>query len=161
MEKLKEIRPGQSFKRLLVLLLLFCGQLIVIPAGGQNKESSRNLVLKLEGVSNSKGLIRITVFTKEEGFPEDSQKAVKTLSVPAQEGVIKVSLGKLPAGTYAIAVLHDENKNGKLDTNLVGYPKEGYGFSNNNLPTFRAPRFDEAAFSLNEEKEGLSVSIHY
>lgn len=161
MEKSKEIIPGQSFKWLLVLVLLFCGQLIVIPASGQSKEPFHNLVLKLEGVSNDKGLIRITVFNKEEGFPEDSEKAVKTISVPAQQGVVKVVLDKLPAGNYAIAVLHDENKNGKLDTNLVGYPKEGYGFSNNNLPTFRAHRFEEAAFTMSEEKEELSVRISY
>ena len=161
MEKSKEIIPGQSFKWLLFLVLLFCGQFIVIPASGQSEEPFHNLVLKLEGVSNDKGLIRITVFSKEDGFPEDSEKAVKTISVPAQQGVVRVVLNKLPAGNYAIAVLHDENKNGKLDTNLVGYPKEGYGFSNNNLPTFRAPRFEEAAFTMSEEKEELSVRISY
>jgi uncharacterized protein (DUF2141 family) len=31
-------------------------------------------------------------------------------------------------GKYAIAVIHDENCNGKLDTNMFGIPKEGYGF---------------------------------
>jgi uncharacterized protein (DUF2141 family) len=36
----------------------------------------------------------------------------------------------IPSGTYALVVLHDENMNGKLDTNWLGVPKEGYGFSN-------------------------------
>ena len=37
----------------------------------------------------------------------------------------------IPPGTYAIAVFHDENANGKLDKNFLGIPCEGYGASNN------------------------------
>ena len=37
----------------------------------------------------------------------------------------------LPAGNYAVQVMHDENENNKLDTNFMGMPIEGYGFSNN------------------------------
>ncbi|WP_232279356.1 DUF2141 domain-containing protein [Psychromonas ingrahamii] len=50
-------------------------------------------------------------------------------------------------GKYAMAVIHDENTNGKLDTNLIGVPKEGFGFSNNakallSAPSFSAPSFE-------------------
>lgn len=47
-------------------------------------------------------------------------------------------------GIYAVAVHHDANTNGKMDTNFFGIPKEGYGISNDPRPRFRAPRFDEA-----------------
>ena len=33
-------------------------------------------------------------------------------------------------GDYALAVIHDENGNGQLDT-FAGIPREGYGFSRN------------------------------
>ena len=46
----------------------------------------------------------------------------------------------------AVTLFHDENKNGKFDSNMIGYPLEGYGFSNNVVPQFRAPSFDECKF---------------
>ena len=52
----------------------------------------------------------------------------------------------IPAGTYALVVLHDENMNGKVDTNWIGIPKEGYGFSNDAKASFSAPSFKDASF---------------
>ena len=36
--------------------------------------------------------------------------------------------------------------NGKLDTNWLGIPKEGYGFSNDAKGSFGAPPFSAAGF---------------
>jgi len=63
----------------------------------------------------------------------------------------------LAAGTYAVMVMHDENGNGKLDTNFVGMPIEGYGFSNDpKVP--RKPTFDEAKFELGAD--GGAITLH-
>lgn len=35
-----------------------------------------------------------------------------------------MTLDALPFGSYAIGCVHDENGNGKLDTNLLGIPRE-------------------------------------
>ncbi|MBW3546147.1 MAG: DUF2141 domain-containing protein [Bacteroidetes bacterium] len=120
-----------------------------------------SITVAIEGVKGSKGVLRLTVFDKEEGFPGDSQKALRLISVPAKAGKLEVVIDKLPAGKYAVALLHDENENGELDTNLVGYPKEGYGASNNQLPTFRAPSFAEAAFQVPLADEALPILIRY
>ncbi len=40
-----------------------------------------------------------------------------------------------------MAVIHDENMNGKLDTNWMSSPKEGFGFSNNAAALLSAPSF--------------------
>ncbi|MBC6497515.1 MAG: DUF2141 domain-containing protein [Alphaproteobacteria bacterium GM7ARS4] len=55
---------------------------------------------------------------------------------------------ELPAGYYAIALYHDKNDNGELDTNIFGIPEESYGFSRNAEPLFSSPSFKEAAFRL-------------
>jgi uncharacterized protein (DUF2141 family) len=49
-------------------------------------------------------------------------------------------------GIYGISAYHDENKNGKLDTNVVGMPTEDYGASRDARGTFSAPSFDDAKF---------------
>jgi uncharacterized protein (DUF2141 family) len=47
-------------------------------------------------------------------------------------------------GNYAIAI-HDENRNGELDTNMFGIPKEGYGSSGKGHN--ECPSFSDAVFS--------------
>jgi uncharacterized protein (DUF2141 family) len=54
-------------------------------------------------------------------------------------------------GDYAFAIYHDENKNSKLDKNMLGVPTEYYGFSNNARRTFSAPSFQESSFDLNKD----------
>ena len=64
----------------------------------------------------------------------------------------------LPAGDYAVLLTHDENDNGTLDTNLVGMPVEGYGFSNN-PQVMRKPTFDEARFSVPASGIAIDISL--
>jgi uncharacterized protein (DUF2141 family) len=66
-----------------------------------------------------------------------------------------------PAGSYAPVVLHDENMNGKLDTNWLGVPKEGYGFSNDARASVGAPSFDDASFVYHGATLELTISLHY
>ena len=61
-------------------------------------------------------------------------------------------------GAYALAVIHDENMNGKLDTNWLGAPTEGYGFSNDPKALFSAPSFSAARFAYDGR---LTISLHY
>lgn len=69
---------------------------------------------------------------------------------------------KLPPGTYAIAVHHDENDNRKLDTNLLGIPQEGYGVSNNHIPALSAPTWQESKFTVEAGKTvELSIALRY
>lgn len=72
--------------------------------------------------------------------------------------VTTVTFDGVPAGRYALMVIHDENGNGTLDTNLVGMPVEGYGFSNNPR-VMRKPTFEEAAFDVGADALALDVSI--
>lgn len=72
--------------------------------------------------------------------------------------VTTVTFDGVPAGRYALMVIHDENGNGTLDTNLVGMPVEGYGFSNNPR-VMRKPTFEEAAFDVGADALALDVLI--
>ena len=64
----------------------------------------------------------------------------------------------LPAGTYAVQVMHDANGNDKLDTNFMGIPVEGYGFSNN--PTgLRKATFDEARFTIDDSPKAIVIRL--
>ncbi|HSN04253.1 MAG TPA: DUF2141 domain-containing protein [Nitrospira sp.] len=68
--------------------------------------------------------------------------------------------GILP-GTYAMAVIHDENMNGRLDTHLPGIPTEGYGFPNDAKGLIGAPSFSSARPPYKGENLNLSMSLRY
>lgn len=67
----------------------------------------------------------------------------------------------IPPGTYALAVIHDENMNGKLDTNWLWIPTEGYGFSNDATALLGAPSFSAASFHYDGGNLDLTISLHY
>ena len=79
-------------------------------------------------------------------------------SVPA--GARSVAFDALPVGDYAIAVIHDENGNRKLDT-LLGIPREGFGFSRNPAIGFGPPRFSAARFLLDKNGTAQDIRIRY
>ena len=72
--------------------------------------------------------------------------------------VTPVTFADVPAGRYALMVIHDENGNGKLDTNLVGIPVEGYGFSNNPR-VMRKPTWEESRFEFGGDAQAITVDL--
>ena len=57
---------------------------------------------------------------------------------------------------FEFPVLFSKDKNGKMTTNLVGYPIEPYGFSNNKFGKFGPPDFSDVSFTL---KSGQSLFL--
>jgi uncharacterized protein (DUF2141 family) len=67
----------------------------------------------------------------------------------------------IPSGTYAVSVFHDENSNGKLDTNFLGIPREGVGASNNAKGHLGPPKFSAAAFHHSGSRTALKITVKY
>ena len=128
----------------------------------QTKDTA-TLAVRVTGARNTKGKIGVTLFQNAEGFPDDVSKAMRQQSVEidAKTMSAQVTFKDIPQGTYAVSVLHDENGNGKMDKNLLGIPKEGYGASNNPKKKRRAPTFDEAKFSLNSSEQTVEITLIY
>lgn len=93
-----------------------------------------------------KGEVRCALFASADGFPDDSDKAIAGADVPATREHPACIFPNLPPGRYAIAVLADENENGRMDFNLLWLPVEGYGFSNDAMGIFGSPSFKAAQF---------------
>ena len=123
-------------------------------------EPEGKVTLRMEGFRNNRGEAMVLLFGSKDGFPSSLKKAVKTTTVKVADRKAEVTLGPFPQGAYAIAVMHDENGNGKLDT-LLGIPREGWGMSNNPKARTRVPRFDEAKFDLDSESRTVTVKMVY
>jgi len=109
---------------------------------------SQDLFIEIDHIKPIKGEVLIAVFNNEEGFPFLTSKAIQLVKAIPNQGKAQCIVKGLPVGRYAIALFHDFNADGKLNTNLIGIPKEGYGVSNNAYNTFSAPRYKDALFEF-------------
>lgn len=121
---------------------------------------SGGVTVRISGVRNTDGFLTVALFSAKKGFPGKFDKAVKVLSISASASPVVV-FQNVPWGTYAVAVRHDENGNGKLDANFLGMPKEGVGTSNNPKSSFGPPSFKDAAFVLEQPELELNVKLRY
>jgi uncharacterized protein (DUF2141 family) len=60
-----------------------------------------------------------------------------------------------------VSVVHDENFNGKLDTNFIGMPREGVGASNDAKGHMGPPKFSAAAFQYAGGRLDLKIHVNY
>ncbi len=104
------------------------------------------------------GLLHIALHREPgEGFPGRSSFTNQTTRPDSAEKIVTFVV---PPGSYAVAVHHDANANGRMDSNFLGIPKEGYAVSNDARPKFRAPRFSEAEVSVTRDTT-LVVHMNY
>jgi uncharacterized protein (DUF2141 family) len=118
---------------------------------------ANELVVQVTGIKSATGEIGCALHADAAGFLS-SGGGLQGRWVKADPKGVTCRFSGLPAGTYAVAVLHDLNGNRKTDTNLVGIPTEEWGVSNNVRPAMRAPTFDEARVVLSAGKP-LTVGV--
>jgi uncharacterized protein (DUF2141 family) len=118
--------------------------------------------VKILDIRNSTGTVACALFESPAGFPvEFLHFATNVMVIKIRQTQARCDFEDIPPGTYALAVVHDENMNGLLDTNSLGIPKEGYGFSNDAKAWFGAPSFSAASFSYDGRNLELTISLHY
>nr|WP_256261288.1 DUF2141 domain-containing protein [Xanthomonas vasicola] len=116
-----------------------------------------DLNVDVSGLRSQQGKLRIAVIASAAQL-DSAQPPVQAQTLPITSSTPHIQFKNLPPGRYGVMINHDENANGKLDTNLIGVPVEGYGFSNN--PTgMRKPGFDEIVFDLPASGKRISVQM--
>lgn len=160
----------------LLLLLLFPGAQAAPPGdkprpvplevertmtGAPSGAETGSLCIRIKNFRNADGYVGIALFSTEEGFPGDSERAFALAGTELSGTELECILENIPYGTYALSVLHDENRNRKMDKTWIGKPKEGFGTSNNPRIRFGPPGFDESRFTLDAEEVALEIDMKY
>lgn len=103
------------------------------------------------------GEIVFMLFSTSEGFPADREKS-------AFDGVVKefnssavYSFENVPYGEYALSVFQDKNKDGVVERNFIGFPKEPVGALN--MSGMGKPSFKKSTFQLQSSEEELSIKF--
>jgi uncharacterized protein (DUF2141 family) len=135
---------------------------LVFTAGRFTPALSQTYAIRVNitDLRSDKGKVYLSIYNSEKGYPKEASVAYRLSFSDIHNGQSTITLAGIPSGTYAIACYHDENDNGKLDTNLLGIPKEGTGASNNARGSLGPPKFRDAKFQLASDTT-LTIKIKY
>jgi uncharacterized protein (DUF2141 family) len=121
-------------------------------------EIEHELVIRITNIKNTEGKpLMIGVYAKTDAFPDYGKSSYSKKVLPKGNEVTVTF--KLPAGEYAVGLMHDLNQNGKIDKNWVGYPTEPFGFSNNFKPKLGAPSFKDCSVDLRKGSQRIEIKL--
>ena len=147
----------------IVAMLALAAILPCTPADAQQGAPGCELRIHVDGFRNTKGNLGTVLFTSPEGWPEDLSKAFRHGPAPI-DAATRTALAvwkDLPPGSYAVAAIHDENSNHKLDRNFIGIPKEGFGFANNPHVGLSAPSFRAGQIHVGCPVTDVTIHLQY
>ncbi len=118
----------------ILAICLFLAPLLYISA-------QSSLTVEIVNLESNKGVVIVDLLDTNEETVMDKTSEIT-------DHTCTIVFKDLEDGTYAIRYFHDENNNGELDTNFIGIPKEGFGFSNDAFGKFGPKKFKEWLFEV-------------
>ncbi|GAA0872283.1 hypothetical protein GCM10009117_14300 [Gangjinia marincola] len=112
-------------------------------------QAQNSVSVEVSKIDSSEGTIMLALYANPDNFLTD--KVFKGGKIAAKKGTVTYTFDNVPDGVYAISLYHDENSDGKLNTNMVGIPKEDYAASNNAKGSFGPPKWADAKFEVNRK----------
>ena len=145
-------------KRLVFLFLAAAG----LSAGAPAPQDTHTVKITVTNLRSADGVVLACMTQSDKSFPKcRGVPGTKAAKAAAHEGTLTLTFTGVKPGRYAIAVLHDENANGKADRALGMMPKEGFGFSRDAPVRMGPPSFEDAVFDMAEEDRAMSIKMRY
>ena len=135
--------------------------LAVMARTASPQESENAIRAHIEGMHSDRGQVVCALFATADDFPKRIDRAFARVAAQIMSGRATCEFPRVPAGVYAVSVFHDENLNGKLDTNWLGIPREGVGASNNPKPRMGPPKFAATEFQHSGTPMDVEIIMHY
>ncbi len=131
-----------------------------VQAAAQNGATLVDVSLNISNLRSGKGQLLVCLTQNPKGFPDCAKdsKAQKKMIPAAQAN--NIIFNNVAPGIYAIAIVHDENSNAKMDLRIF-VPREGFAFSRNPKIGFGPPKFKSAAFEVGQSNVTQSVKMKY
>ncbi|WP_246034499.1 DUF2141 domain-containing protein [Qipengyuania marisflavi] len=149
----------QRLSRTAALLLL---PLAAGLTGASAPQEGATVTVTATDLRSAKGLVQACMTSAESQFPRcDNPAEVLGTTVSAAGKTVTLRFTGVKPGRYAIALLHDENGNGKADMALGFMPKEGFGFSRDARVRMGPPKFSEAAVDIGTADQHFSIRMRY
>ena len=118
---------------------------------------SGNIEVSISGIKSKKGQIVVMLFNNKDGFPREVNKSYKTGIIKEFTSTATYIFRNIPYDTYAVVIFHDENRDGEIETNFIGIPKEPVGALN--LSKRSKPSFNKCSFKFREMRKNLEIKF--
>lgn len=127
-----------------------------------NAEPTAKLTVVVNGIRHQKGQICFRVYDSEKGFPLSDTSEVQSGCTRITGNTVTKHFYGLKRGTYAVAIVDDQNGNQKLDSDFFGIPKEGFGISNNPRVSIQTgtPKFNKSSFAVSKNTT-IDITLKY
>jgi uncharacterized protein (DUF2141 family) len=122
-------------------------------------EEQESLAITVTNIKEVVGNMRVGIYKSTNDFPDENDTYKSKIYKISKTGTVTFKINDLPYGNYAIAVYQDKNKNGRMDKNFVGVPKEPFAFANNVKPRFSAPSFEDCEIDYSESNHKMTVIL--
>lgn len=150
-----------------IVKCIVLGSLFAVPTTGRDLPVGASAAERVDvhvtvsHLRSHKGTVIACLTANPEKFPKcrDDARAKRAQIAAAQVG--KIVFHDVVPGRYAIALLHDENGNGKADRAISMIPREGFGFSRDAKVSMGPPRFDDAAFRVKDADARMTITMRY
>ena len=119
-----------------------------------------SLDLSITGLRSLNGNVLVCLTANAKAFPDCAKDAQARKAIVPAAKAANVHFADLAPGNYAIAIVHDENGNGKMDVAIM-IPREGFGFSRNAMGSFGPPKFAAAQFGIAPGDNAQGVKVKY
>ena len=118
--------------------------IIVLSASYSFSQQTYQLGIEIIGLRSNNGMIMLQL-------ADQFGNLVNEKMVPIIQKTCVILITGIKPGKYALKYFHDENRDGHIDTNMIGIPAEGYGYSNNVIGKYGEPPFKDRIFDLTKD----------
>ncbi len=122
--------------------------------------NAQTLHIEFDNIRSDKGEISVTVYENAETWLDEDVERYHFPKEHLTDGKMTASIDLEKPGKYAIAILDDEDIDGEMEHNFIGYPREGFGFSNNIHVWLSRPKFEECVLDIKNDTT-IRISIQY
>ena len=148
----------KTYCAVVISILLFA---VIARTSSPQKESENAIRVHIAGLNSDRGQVVCALFGAADDFPKRIDRAFARVAAQIMSKRATCEFPGVPAGVYAVSVFHDENLNGRLDTNWLGIPREGVGASNNPKPRMGPPKFAAAELQYSGASMDVEIIMHY
>jgi uncharacterized protein (DUF2141 family) len=142
----------------LIAAIAALGPIVPLPAA--SSQTATTVSITITGLRNTNGIVQACLTSAPRHFPNcDRDPHSHRLSIHAASNMV-LEFDDVPPGTYAVALLHDENGNGRVDRMLM-IPREGFGFSRDAPVRMGPPHFADASFALGTAPVRQTIRMRY
>ena len=132
------------------------------PAPASVARAAGEIQVKVSGFRSARGQVFVALWRSGKSFPGTPPKGSLAATVKIVKGVAEATFRRVPPGMFAVTVFHDEDGDTELDTNWIGIPREGVGFSRDARGRYGPPSWDDAKLVLEPgEVEQVKITMLY